>query len=563
MASDVKGDAHGKKRSYASNAILYAIFAVGAVVAINLISTRVFGRLDLTENKTYTLSKPSKDLVKSLPDFLTVKAFISPDLPDKVTPLARYVRDLIDEYKSASNGKFRWEAVDVSAEASDKEKNKKLEEEANRCKVQKVQIQEMGTQKFQVGAYYLGLCLEYGTQVESIGQVMGAEGLEYEISSLIKRMTQRKRKVAFTTGHGEMDVNQGYQALKQALERTYEVSTVNPSQAEIGKDVDALVVGGPKQAFDEKGTREIDKFLMTGKGAVILADGMAMSSPGGAGMHGMENMQIKMAQGNEHGLDKLLEGYGFKIGKDFVFDKQAAPGLVDMGGRKMLANAPFFAVAETDSASDLSVLQGIRGLVFPFASSVSLAGPLSSGKPAAGKLWRLAGSSKEAWTHGGFFVLGGDPRQLELKKPEDKVGTYSYGYAYQGPLHSAFAAPAAAPLNESAAPVAGADSAKPVRLVVVGDSDFASDEYVQLARMFQIYQNGAELLYNAISWTGEDESLTPLRSKTMTARPVKLSSDKAGWVLMAGNLLGVPLAFIGFGIVLWRIRRSRRLGLKL
>src|SRR5690349_21793542 len=135
MASDVKGDAHGKKRIYASNAILYVVFAIGAMVAVNLISTRVFGRLDLTENKTYTLSKESKALVRNLPDYLTVKAFISPDLPDKITPLGRYVRDLVDEYKSASNGKLRWEAVDVAGD-SDKDKNKKLEEEANRCKVQ-------------------------------------------------------------------------------------------------------------------------------------------------------------------------------------------------------------------------------------------------------------------------------------------------------------------------------------------------------------------------------------------------------------------------------------------
>jgi hypothetical protein len=289
---------------------------------------------------------------------------------------------------------------------------------------------------------------------------------------------------------------------------------------------------------------------------------MAMSSPGGAGMHGMENMQIKMAQANEHGLDKLLEGYGFKIGKDFVFDRQAMPGLIEVGGRKMLANAPFFVGAEADKAPDLSVLSGITGLVFPFASSVTLTGPLASGKPAAGKLWRLAASSKDGWKQTGFFVLGGDPRQLKLDDPKEH-GSYAFGYAYQGPLHSAYAPPAPVAANESAAPQAGVDSAKPVRLVVIGDSDFASDEYVQLARMFQVYQAGAEMLFNAIGWTVEDEALTPLRAKTMVARPIKLSSDKAGWALMAGNLLGVPLAFIGFGVVLWRVRRSRRTGLKL
>src|SRR3954470_17939387 len=105
-----------KKKAYASNALLYGVFIVGAVVVVNLLSTRVFGRLDLTENKTYTLSQPSKDLVKKLPDFFTIKAFISPDLPAQLNPVGRYVRDLVDEYKSASNGKLRWEAIDVSAD---------------------------------------------------------------------------------------------------------------------------------------------------------------------------------------------------------------------------------------------------------------------------------------------------------------------------------------------------------------------------------------------------------------------------------------------------------------
>src|SRR2546421_9462268 len=226
MAVDQK-----KKRTYASNALAYAAFLFGAVVVVNLLSTRVFGRIDLTESKMYTLSRPSKDLVKHLPDYLTIKAFISSDLPPELKTVSRYVRDLIDEYKSSSNGKLRWEAIDPGTD-------KKLEDEANRCKVQKVQIQVLRNQKFELGTYYLGLCLEYGTQVESIPQVARPEGLEYQISSLMKRMTQRKRKIAFTTGHNEYDTMSGFQSLKQDLEQEYEVTTVNPSSAEIGKDVD-------------------------------------------------------------------------------------------------------------------------------------------------------------------------------------------------------------------------------------------------------------------------------------------------------------------------------------
>ena len=87
--------------------------------------------------------------------------------------------------------------------------------------------------------------------------------------------------MAFTNGHGEADTNQGFTLLKHDSSRSSSSPPSTPRRREIAEDVDALVVGGPKQAFDEKGRREIDKFLMKGKGVVFLVDGMAMQAPGG------------------------------------------------------------------------------------------------------------------------------------------------------------------------------------------------------------------------------------------------------------------------------------------
>jgi ABC-type uncharacterized transport system involved in gliding motility auxiliary subunit len=542
-----------QKTKYASNALLSAFFVIGAIVLVNLVSTRIFGRIDLTENRIYTLSQPSKDLVKNLPDYFSVKAFMSSDLPPELMTVSRYVRDLIDEYKTSSNGKFTWNAIDPG-------QDKKLEEEASRCHVQKLQIQVLRSQKFELGSYYLGLCLEYNGKTESIPQVARPEGLEYQVSSLIKQLTTKKRKVAFTTGHGEAEINQGFQSMKEDLSHEFDTTTVNPSSAEIGDDVDALVIGGPKQALDDKAQREIDKFLMKGKGAVMLVDGMAMTSPGGGGM-GMEQMaQVKMGQANETGLGTILGAYGFKVGQDFVFDKQAANGPVDMGGRKMLMTLPVFVGAEVDQVKDLTVLAGVKGAVFPYASSVALTGPLSSGKPEKGKLWRLAASSKQSWKETGFFILGPTTKFDDTSKEK---GPFSLGYAYEGPLKSAFA-PVGAPAAATSDPAAPAsESKKAVRLVVIGDSDFANDEYVQLARFLPYYSAGVQLLFNAISWTIEDEQLTPLRSKTLIPRPITVSSEAKAAALQWGNILGLPVAFCLFGVVRWRIRRANRLGQKL
>jgi len=532
-----------KKKSYASNVILYAIFVAGAVVLVNLLGTRLFRRLDLTEKNIYTLSQPSKDLVKRLPDYLSVKAFISKDLPPEIKRLSRDVRDKLDDYKNSSSGRFRWEAVDPSTD-------KKYEEEASRCKVNKVQIQKMSNSKFELGAYYLGLCLQYGDKTEAIPQIVSDAGLEYQLSSLIKKMTVKKKKIAFATGHGESDLSQGLQAIKKDIEQEYDVTTINVSSAEIGADVDALIVAGPHQAIDDKGQREIDRFLMTGRGAVILAPGMAAQ---GAGARGMES--IKMLQGNDTGLEKILEAYGFKIGKEIVIDPQAAaPGVMDVGnGRRALLTLPAFVAAATEKTASLSVLEGVRGLIFPYASPVDLTGPLAGGNvPAGGKLWKLASSSPSSYKHSSFALIS-----PEMKfEPGKEFGSYAFGYAYQGPLKSAFVTAPVESVSEKDKPLS--ESQKPVRLVVIGDAAFASDDWTQLARFMPVYAAGAQLLYNAIGWTVEDEALIPLRSKTMDSRQLPAISDNKAAMIQWGNILGLPLAFCLFGIVRWRLRKSNR-----
>lgn len=545
-----------RKRTHASNAVLYAVFAVGAIVAINLIATRVFHRFDLTDQQKYSVSKPSKDLVKKLPDYLTIKAYISSEgeLPPELRSLSRYVRDLVDEYKASSNGRLKWEAVDPA-------KDKKLEEEAANCNVRPLQVQAFRSQKLEFGSYYLGLCLQYGDKKESIPQVTSENGIEYELTSLIKKMTQKKRKLAFTTGHGESDMNQGFQALKPALEKEYEVTSVNPSSAEIGPDVDALVVAGPKQAIDDKGQHEIDKFFMSGRGGVLLVDGMAMTSPQG-GM-GMENA-IKMGQPNKTGLETMLGAYGFKVGEDFVLDAANVPGPVNVGGRTMIANLPVYVAATANDApntKDLTVLAGLRAVVFPFPSSVELVGALKGGKgPAGTQVWALATSSEESWKQTGFFVF--NPTTTKLEPTKDK-GPFTLGYAFQGTLKSAFPPPAdtagmSTPENKDKPK---GESSKPIRLVVVGDSDFANDEYVSLAGRHPLlsgYETGAVMLLNAIAWTAEDETLTALRTKTVAPRPIQVSSDSKVRALQWGNVLGLPIAFCAFGVMRWRVRRARR-----
>ena len=81
---------------------------IGIIIVINIISKRVFTRVDLTKNKSYTLSPISKDVVSNLDDKLLVKAYFSNNLPPPYNNLRRQVQDLLDDYRSYSGGNMNY-----------------------------------------------------------------------------------------------------------------------------------------------------------------------------------------------------------------------------------------------------------------------------------------------------------------------------------------------------------------------------------------------------------------------------------------------------------------------
>ena len=98
-------------------------------------------------------------------------------------------------------------------------------------------------------------------------------------------------------------------------------------------------------------------------------------------------MNIRMGQENTTGLEAMVEKYGFKVNKDFIFDTRNAPGPVNMRGQIGLANYPTFPISEVPEAKDFMVVEGVQNIIMPFASSVDLVGPLASGAPEGSQLW--------------------------------------------------------------------------------------------------------------------------------------------------------------------------------
>ncbi len=547
----------------AANSLITAIAVAGAIVGVNIIASRFSTlRWDLTQDKIYRLSPASRDTVKNLPDRVTVKAFISNGLPPPINAYGQYIRDLLDEYAAASGGKITWEAIDPTAPGKDAEDTRnKREEYKSKYKIKPITLEVFKENKLEIGGdNFLGIAFVYGEKIESIPQIASTEGLEYRITSLLKKLTEVKRKkIGFASTEAEMTPSQGLQWFPQVVQ-DYDETQV-PLDKPIPDDIDVLFVVGPKQPFTDQAKYHIDQFLMKGKPVAMFVDGMIIDTPRGMQMPGME--QPRIGRSNDTNLVDLLDKYGLKVREDLILDPQNAPGAVPVEGQLYLANYPtFIRVDEGAFSQKLGITSHLNGIIVPFASSVELTGDLKDNKMAGVTTTPIASSSPDSWRQSGFFVFN---PQVKLEKSGDK-GPFTLGYAVEGKLKSAYpAGPPGTPAGQSTPESEKSVKESPgTRLVVFGSSGLFQGENLQpVIQHVPAYLNNLLFFNQTADWLVKDDSLIALRAKGMGQRPLNVPVDGSAPMWRWLCELGLPLLVILLGVALWLVRSARRRSISL
>ncbi len=165
--------APGRRRSV--QLVLYIVI----IVLINLVGVTMNFRCDLTRNNTFSLSDRSRDIVSNLKENLKIKVLFSRDLPAQHTSIYRYLKDLLEEYDYYGNEYFSYEIVD----------EKDLEKQAGDYGIRPVQSQEYENDQVKVRRTYMALVIQQSDVVEKIEAVTEPTGLEYNITSLIEKMS--------------------------------------------------------------------------------------------------------------------------------------------------------------------------------------------------------------------------------------------------------------------------------------------------------------------------------------------------------------------------------------
>ncbi len=160
-----------------------------ALVLINLVSLNLFFRVDLTDGGVYTLSAASESLVESLSEPLTFKVFFTKNLPAPYNNIERYLQDLLLEYAASGGRFFNYQFYDVSS--GDEEAAKENQELARTYGISPVQIQNIEQDEVKFQKAYMGMAMIHGDIIETIPAIISTDGLEYKITSTIRKMSRK------------------------------------------------------------------------------------------------------------------------------------------------------------------------------------------------------------------------------------------------------------------------------------------------------------------------------------------------------------------------------------
>lgn len=483
------------------------ISLIGILILVNFFSYKLFYRWDLTQNKDYSISDVSKKTAKELNDLVTVKVYFSKDLPSQFINLRQEVGDILDEYANYSAGELKVEFIDPA-------NNEDVKQELYTLGIPELQFEVYEKDKLQLVKGYLGMTISYGDKTESIPVVRSTENLEYQITLAVKKITSEEMNVVgFVSSNGTINFTEESPSVYEEINKIYEVRSVDLAESDIASDIKTLVIAGPTDKFTEEELAKIDNFVMRGGSLLALLDGVKL----GDGLS---------ASSNKTGLEELLKGYGVEVANNLILDTTSGMASFNQGFFVFTANYPFWPKVVKDgfSQENASVAK-LENVIFPWASSLNvLDGKIDS----SDKVIRLAETTAKSWEQTEPFDL--NPQQQFVQK---NVGKKTLAVSVNGKISS--------PYNDQ--------SVEFGRLIVVGDSDFVKEKIAP--------QNSDNLVFfqNLIDSLSLDEDLISIRSKGVLDRPLQELTDSEKALMRYGNVFGITIIVVIFGLFRYYSRR--------
>ncbi|HEX7007949.1 MAG TPA: Gldg family protein [Alphaproteobacteria bacterium] len=529
-------------------AVAGIVVGIILLIAINAFSSAAFrgATLDLTEGSLYTLSDGTKQVLGDLDEPITLRYFYSRQLGEEAPQYGTYaerVRELLERYAGLSNGRIKVEIYDPTPFSNE-------EDLAVSYGLQGVPVNQAGEQ------VYFGLAGTNSTDDEATIPFFHPERerfLEYDLTSMVTKLANPEKKVVglLTTlpMQGQFMPRGGMTqpwVIMQQLQDRFEIMPILDSATEIPDDVDVLMIVQPKRLPDPV-RYAIDQYVLKGGKALVFVDPHSESDTMGPAFGGRP---IDTASG----MPDLLAAWGVELVEDRVVADAASAIRISVGegpNAKVIDYPLWLSLDDTAVDPDDVVTAQLTRLTF------GNAGELKPKDGSTVKLTPLVQSSPESMLVDANKVrIGPDFVELIANfEPDDKrkiLAARLTGIAKtafpDGPPKPKDEEKPAAPDNvadkgadaadgkggekseaerkyEAAKAAQVKESAQPINVIVVADTDMLADRFWVTVRDFFGQQmaiksaDNADFVINALDNLSGSNQLIGLRSRGRSARP--------------------------------------------
>ncbi|RAK02376.1 gliding-associated putative ABC transporter substrate-binding component GldG [Larkinella arboricola] len=538
---------------------------LAVVVVVNLLSSFLFFRVDLTQEGRYTLSEATENLLANLDDDVHVNVYLTGNLPPGFKRLETSIRETLAEFQARAGQTLTYRFIDPTANPNEKQRT-----EFQTQLLQKgltptnLNFRNEGNQRTEQLIYPWAIVSYKGRELpvlllrgnrssspeEQLNQSI--ENVEYELASAIRRLTVREKKVlGVAVSYTDIEPLR-MSDLLATLQEFYDIKLIDLQASRDLVGLDGLIVPKPDRPFTEADKYKIDQFVVNGGRALFFVDGLQIDSIGREGTY---------AQPLNLNLNDLFFRWGVRVNNDIIKDLSCAfipLNVGNMGDKPNVQLLPWRFFPLINNFGRSPIVRNLDAIYSRFTSTLD-----TVQAPGIAKTPLLMSSQYTKILKAPALVSYNEARQQPDPRTYDS-GVQLIACLLEGRFQSLYTN-RILPGDPRAASFKA--QGQPAKIVVCSDGDLLiNDINYQTNTPYPLgYERfskntfaNKDFVVNAVNYLLDDNGIIAARTRQVTLRPldkIRLREDRLSWQLL--NLLG-PVVLIGLVGVTWQFARRRK-----
>ena len=531
-----------------------AIIVIIALVLANILVHHIVVRWDMTNDKRYSLSQPTKNLLSSLDQPLEIVILLDGELNAGFTRLKKATTEMVEELGMYTGNGYR--ILDI------KEQELDIREQLPPIVIHE-RTHKGQTAQTTVFPYALA---KYGNRTQVVHLLKNQRGLsgednlnnsienlEYAFTEAIRHLTQTEvEKIAFLEGHGELEEKYVYD-LTQALAQYYQIDRgVLGTEAGVLDEYKAVIIADPQQPFSESDKYILDQYVMQGGRILWVVNGVRFSEDYLSSQGATPIIALEL------NINDLLFRYGVRINHALVQDLQCLPVPVDVSIDSSEPNwqpmpwtyAPLLLTSQASS-----ITRNVAQVSATMASAIDLVG----GEDGLRKEVLLATSTASKLT--------ATPARVDLNWGVDNETSFQYAFipvavCIEGSFPSLYAYQLPPEEITTQNPLLKQSKATKQIVVAAGSAirnEWQKDTPLPLGydRYTQRQFGNRDFMVNAVLYLTDDQGWMQLRQKEFTLRLINDQRAQNTHITAQVVSIFVPLALLAIVGVIVIITRRR------